>query len=160
MTTPTVRPPMNKRTRFNLWFWFIALIGLFSFQSWLAVQNAVEPVPYSEFQRYLKEGWVEEIAVSNQDVRGRLKKPLSTDEQYFVTTRVDPELAANSGPGGAVGARARYRPFRLARSVQRARHQTRRPGFWRVSGLRPAARDGAANVRARSPPLSSSRSLG
>ena len=55
MTTPTVRPPMNKRTRFNLWFWFIALIGLFSFQSWLAVQNAVEPVPYSEFQRYLKE---------------------------------------------------------------------------------------------------------
>ena len=50
MTTPTVGPPMDKQTRCNPWFCFIALIGLFGFQSWLAVQNAVEPVPHSGFQ--------------------------------------------------------------------------------------------------------------
>jgi len=84
---------MDKRSRFNLWYWIAAFLLLLSFQSWYVSFTQIEPVPYSDFQKYLREGKLEEIAVSATDIRGKLKSPLPTGEQYFVTTRVDTELA-------------------------------------------------------------------
>lgn len=93
MATPELRSPMDKRSRFNLWYWIAAFLLLLSFQSWYVSFTQIEPVPYSDFQKYLREGKLEEIAVSATDIRGKLKSPLPTGEQYFVTTRVDTELA-------------------------------------------------------------------
>jgi len=52
----------------------------------------VEPLPYSEFQRLLKEGQIKEITISDKLIQGTLVKPVQ-GRSRFVTIRVDPELA-------------------------------------------------------------------
>src|SRR5687767_5408581 len=93
MSQPELKPPMDRRTRFNIWFWAAAFFMMMGFHSLYSAYTQVEPLPYSEFQRHLREGRVEEVAISDRDIRGELKQPLPTGERYFVTTRVDPEIA-------------------------------------------------------------------
>jgi cell division protease FtsH len=90
---PELKPAMGKNQRFNLSYWIAAFLLLISFQSWYAAFTQIEPLAYSDFQKYLRSGKVEEIAVSATDIRGKLKQPLPTGEEFFVTTRVEPELA-------------------------------------------------------------------
>jgi cell division protease FtsH len=87
------RPLMTKHARFNVWYWVAALAVLMILQYVLVTGREVASIPYSDFERYLKEGKVAEIAVSDNFVQGALKEPLPGGQTRFVTTRIDPGFA-------------------------------------------------------------------
>jgi cell division protease FtsH len=84
---------MEKQTQFNIWYLIIAMIGVFLLQQAWITARTIEPISYSEFQDYLKEGRIKEIAIRNDYIQGTLTQPLADGRQKFVTTRVDPALA-------------------------------------------------------------------
>jgi cell division protease FtsH len=79
----------------NVWSVVFACSCLFILQVlWAQSMPAVEPIPYSEFQTYLKEGRIAEVHVSSERIEGAFKEPLANGAKLFVTNRVEPELAA------------------------------------------------------------------
>ncbi|MGE0822594.1 MAG: ATP-dependent zinc metalloprotease FtsH [Candidatus Binatia bacterium] len=85
---------MDNKTKFNLWYVFIAVWGVVILHSlWIQYMNPVEQIPYSQFQAYLDEGKVEEIRISADSIRGKLKEAPTGHPQQFVTVRVDPGFA-------------------------------------------------------------------
>jgi cell division protease FtsH len=85
---------MNKQTQFHIGYWLAALAGILLMQYFYSINQRIEPVPYSQFQQLLKDGKVEKVAVSNRFLQGTLKEPLPNGKKQFVTTRVDPDFAA------------------------------------------------------------------
>jgi len=84
---------MEKSTRFNLGYVIFAIVGVMLLHNvWVAMQT-VAPIPYSDFQQYLKDKKIKEVVVSARDVRGEFTAPID-GKSRFVTTRVDGELAA------------------------------------------------------------------
>jgi cell division protease FtsH len=82
---------VKDQSRFNIWYWVAALIGLIVVQ--YAVTTVVQPVatiPYSQFQQLLNEGKVAEVGVSDRFLQGTLKEPLPGGQTRFSTTRVEP----------------------------------------------------------------------
>lgn len=84
---------MNKETRLNLGYIVAALLGVLLLHSVIASRLSITAIPYSEFQRYLREGQVAEVEVSDRYVEGTLKGKLPDGSDRFTTTRVDPDLA-------------------------------------------------------------------
>ncbi|MEP3048455.1 MAG: ATP-dependent zinc metalloprotease FtsH [Roseibium sp.] len=84
---------MDKKFQINLWYAFIAMMLVMFFQSWWATQKTVEQIPYSQFELYLKDHKIEEIAIKENTIEGKFKEPLADGKQYFITTRVDVPLA-------------------------------------------------------------------
>jgi cell division protease FtsH len=84
---------MTKQTKFQIGYWVLALFGILMLQSTISTMMEVAPIPYSDFERYLQEGKVAEVAVSDNYIQGRLKEPLPDGKQEFVTTRVEPDFA-------------------------------------------------------------------
>ena len=88
---------MEKRTQFSLWYVVLAFIAI-NFLHGLYVQwQAVEPIPYSQFQALLKDGKIEDISITDNHIRGTLKEALPDGKKAFVATRVDPALAKDLG---------------------------------------------------------------
>ncbi|UWM76465.1 ATP-dependent zinc metalloprotease FtsH [Rhizobium sp. WSM4643] len=83
---------MNRKTRFNIWYWIIAFLLLAAFQSFFATTHQIARIPYSQFETDLKEGKIAEVAVSDNFIQGRYKEP-QNERPFFVTTRVEPNLA-------------------------------------------------------------------
>jgi cell division protease FtsH len=84
---------MQKTSRFNLAYAFLAIFGVFLLHDLWAGYQSVSTVPYSEFQRLVREGKVKEIFVSEGEIRGEVKAPEPNIKQYFRTNRVDSSLA-------------------------------------------------------------------
>jgi cell division protease FtsH len=83
---------MERRTQFNIWYAIAAFMGLMLIQNWWHTARTTEVIPYSEFQRYLDEGRLARIVVTETMVRGEFREPMEGKSE-FVTTRVDPRLA-------------------------------------------------------------------
>jgi cell division protease FtsH len=83
---------MEKQHQWNLWFFLVAFSLLLVFQDWWGTRNAVEPLPYSEFMRLLKEEKLSDLRIEQQQISGKLKEPINNRSQ-FVTVRVEPDLA-------------------------------------------------------------------
>jgi len=84
---------MERKTQFHIWYVLVAVLGVLWLRDLWVTASQVEPIPYSEFQRQLKEGGIKEISVSNNAIQGTYKEPQPGGRQRFVTTRVDPDLA-------------------------------------------------------------------
>jgi len=84
---------MEKKHQINLWYAFIAMMMVLMFQSWWTTYRTVEQIPYSQFDQYLKDKKIEEIAIKENVIEGKFKEPLKDGKQYFVTTRVEVPLA-------------------------------------------------------------------
>ena len=85
---------MDKKTKFNLGYIFIAVWGVVILHSlWMQYANPIEQIPYSQFQAYLSDGKVEEIRIGPDSIRGKLKEAPEGHPQQFVTVRVEPDLA-------------------------------------------------------------------
>jgi len=84
---------MTKQTRFNVWYWIAAFFGVLILQYLLVTAREVAAIPYSDFEQYLKDGKIAEVAVSDNFIQGLLKQPLPGGQSQFVTTRVDPGFA-------------------------------------------------------------------
>ncbi|MGB3540099.1 MAG: ATP-dependent zinc metalloprotease FtsH [Mesorhizobium sp.] len=93
---------MKKNTQFHIGYWIAAAIGLLLFQYVAAMSQQVAELPYSEFETYLKDGKIAEVAVSDNYLQGTFKKPLSTGQTRFLTTRVDPDFARQLQDSGVV----------------------------------------------------------
>ena len=91
---------MNKQTQFHIGYWLAAVLGILMLQYVYAVNQPIEAVHYSQFQQLLRDGKVEKVAVSNRFIQGTLKEPLPSGKKQFVTTRVDPDLAADLQKAG------------------------------------------------------------
>ncbi len=83
---------MNPRTQFNIWYWVAAFLVLAAFQYVFTAANQVAQIPYSQFEAYLREGRISEVAVSDRFIQGRFIEPVD-GRPMFVTTRVEPDLA-------------------------------------------------------------------
>ena len=84
---------MEKKQQINLTYALIAFLLLLIFQSWLAVQQQVETIPYSEFEALIEDGAIEELRVSENFVEGRLRRPTEAGATHFRTTRVEMDMA-------------------------------------------------------------------
>ncbi len=85
---------MDKKTQFNFWYIGIAFAGMLLLQYFLGVyQQQAETIDYSRFQSYLKDGKVDEITVSENYIRGRIKDPAPNQPGEFITHRVDSNVA-------------------------------------------------------------------
>ena len=83
---------MEKQTQISIWYFVLALLAVLWLREIWVESRQVEPLPYSEFQRLLKEGQIKEITISDKLIQGTLAKPVQ-GRSRFVTIRVDPELA-------------------------------------------------------------------
>jgi cell division protease FtsH len=90
---------MNKQQLWNIWYIIGAFLLLMLFQSLWTTYRTVEPIPYSDFVKFLNEGRIVEVTVHQDQITGRLKEPIN-GRQYFVTNRVDPALAEQIGKSG------------------------------------------------------------
>ncbi|OHV69092.1 cell division protein FtsH [Mesorhizobium sp. LCM 4577] len=92
---------MNTRTRFHIWYWIAAFVGLMLFQYLFVTSQQIAQIPYSQFESDLKQGKIAEVAVSNRFIQGRFKQP-QDGRAMFITTRVEPDLAAELQQHGVV----------------------------------------------------------
>ncbi|NEV80268.1 hypothetical protein DYI24_24840, partial [Rhodopseudomonas sp. BR0C11] len=53
---------LNKKTQFNIWYWLVALFVLLGFQYLFTTATLVAKLPYSQFETYLAEGQIAEVA--------------------------------------------------------------------------------------------------
>ena len=84
---------MNKTTRFNIWYVFLAIWGVILLHEFWVRATQIQEIPYSQFQTYLAAGRVEEIRITQNSINGILKDPQEGEQKQFVTVRVEPELA-------------------------------------------------------------------
>ena len=84
---------MEKRQKFSIWYvllgvWFVLII-----QNYLTSMFAIKTLPYSEFLKLLKDNKVTEVAISANQIQGKLKEGADGKEQMFKTIRVDPDTS-------------------------------------------------------------------
>jgi cell division protease FtsH len=84
---------MEHKTRWNIGYWLLALLGLLMLQNWWHTARTVESVPYSEFEQALAQGRVAEVIVSEKTITGKLTSPDARGKTTIVAMRVEPELA-------------------------------------------------------------------
>src|SRR5947207_6998737 len=82
----------RKQTGFNLAFVLIAVMGVLVVQDFWARRQAVATIPYSEFQKVMREDTVASVVVGQDQLSGELKEPIN-GKKRFVTVRVDADIA-------------------------------------------------------------------
>jgi cell division protease FtsH len=85
---------MDKKVQYNLWYVLAAVLGILLLQAFWQQYQQVQPIPYSQFQSDLREGKIDDIVISDQSIRGTIKGAKQGEPSEFVTTRVDPNIAA------------------------------------------------------------------
>jgi cell division protease FtsH len=84
---------MDKKNQINIFYALLAFFLIFLFQSWYATQRQVEPISYSKFEDLLRQGEIEQVSVKEKHLEGKLRNPLPDGRQYFVTVRVEQDMA-------------------------------------------------------------------
>jgi cell division protease FtsH len=92
---------MNQKTQFNIWYWIAAFFILIAFQYLFTTATQVAQIPYSQFETYLEQGRIAEVAVSDRFIQGTFTHPID-GRPMFITTRVEPGLARQLQEHGAV----------------------------------------------------------
>ena len=82
----------NPKMQWNIGYWLLALLAVFTLQNIWQTQRTVEAVPYSEFEKALSEGKVSEIVVGETTITGKLKTPEGR-KTVIVANRVEPDVA-------------------------------------------------------------------
>jgi cell division protease FtsH len=83
---------MEKHHKFSIWYVVFGIWVVLILQSYLASVFAIKTIPYSEFLKLLKDGRVTEIAISSNQIQGKMKVE-GGKEQLFKSVRVDPEIS-------------------------------------------------------------------
>ncbi len=91
------RGPMNvnpnvKKTGFNLAYVLLAALGVLVLQDWWIRAQAVATIPYSEFQKLVRDNQVARIVISSDRIEGEVKGEVA-GKKRFVTNRVEQDLA-------------------------------------------------------------------
>ena len=84
---------MNKRqTGFNLAYVLIAVLGVLLLQDFWFRRQAVATIPYSEFQKLVREDKIANVVVGQDQLSGEFKEPIN-GKKRFLAVRVDPDIA-------------------------------------------------------------------
>jgi cell division protease FtsH len=84
---------MNKRqTGFNLAYVLIAVLGVLLLQDFWIRRQAVATIPYSEFQKLVREDKIANVVVGQDQLSGEFKEPIN-GKKRFLAVRVDPDIA-------------------------------------------------------------------
>lgn len=102
---------MDRKTKINVWYIILALFGIIMLQNFWTQAQHVTTIPYSEFERFLKEGQISEVVVGAQSIQGTLKGESSGQVQHVVANRVDPALADRLDQYGVPFSAARENTF-------------------------------------------------
>ena len=85
---------MEKQHKFSLWYVILGNWVVLIVQNYIASMYASQVIPYSQFLSLLKAGKVTEIAISANQIQGKMKVDGAPNEtQPFKTIRVDPDLS-------------------------------------------------------------------
>src|SRR5207245_9657299 len=83
---------MEKSTGFNLGYLIFALLAVLLLRDMWTQAQAIETLPYSSFEQYLKDGKIDEVSVGDTVITGKLKTPES-GKTVVVATLVEPAMA-------------------------------------------------------------------
>jgi cell division protease FtsH len=85
---------MEKKHKFSLWYVILGIWVVLIVQNYIASMYAAQIIPYSQFLNLLKTGKVTEIAISANQIQGKMKIDGAPNElQPFKSIRVDPDLS-------------------------------------------------------------------
>jgi cell division protease FtsH len=85
---------MEKQHKFSLWYVILGIWVVLIVQNYIASTYTVQTIPYSQFLNLLKAGKVTEIAISANQIQGKMKVEGAPNEtKPFKTIRVDPDLS-------------------------------------------------------------------
>ncbi len=86
---------MKKQHRFSIWYAIIGMWAVLFLHNMIAGSLTVKNIPYSEFVKAVKEGKVSEIAISENEIQGRMmgSEDGEASNTLFRTIRVDPEIS-------------------------------------------------------------------
>lgn len=82
---------MDKKQQYNLYYLAFAFALMFAFQFWLGYRTVAQ-ISYTEMQKYLADDKIVEVTITESQIEGRFTAP-QEGADYFVTRRVDPEMA-------------------------------------------------------------------
>jgi cell division protease FtsH len=85
---------MDKRMTWHVWYFVAAFVAVLLLQALWIASRSVDNIPYSQFQQMLKSGQIENVVVGPTTIYGDLKVGASGEKRSFVTTRVEPDIAA------------------------------------------------------------------
>jgi len=81
-----------KKTGFNLAYVALAVLGVLFLQDWWLRSQIVATIPYSQFQKQVREDKVERVLVAGDQISGEYKQPID-GKKRFATTRVASDVA-------------------------------------------------------------------
>ncbi len=85
---------MEKKHKFSIWYVLLGIWVVLIVQSYIASMFAYRVIPYSQFLSLLKEGKITEVAITANQIQGKMKADGAGTTNGFRTIRVDPELSA------------------------------------------------------------------
>jgi cell division protease FtsH len=86
---------MEKKFKFSIWYILLGIWVVILVQNMLSSAFSIRTIPYSEFLKMLKENRVEEVAITENQIQGKLKGEgkISGKGERFKTVRVDPNIS-------------------------------------------------------------------
>ena len=84
---------MDKKAGFNVGYLIFALPAVWLLREVWTQAQSIETVPYSTFEQYLRDGKIDEVAVGERLITGRLKSPESGGKTSVVAPLVEPLMA-------------------------------------------------------------------
>ena len=84
---------MEKRQKFSIWYVLLGIWIVLILQNTITTMFSIKTIPYSEFLKLLKDNKVIEVAISANQIQGKIKDDASGKEQMFRTIRVDPDTS-------------------------------------------------------------------
>lgn len=86
---------MQKQHKFSIWYIILGIWGVFIIQNLLFSAFAIKTIPYSKFLDLLKAHKITEVAVSANQIQGRMLvgNETSGKGEMFRTVRVNPEIS-------------------------------------------------------------------
>ena len=90
---------MNRGTQINLWYVLFAPLAIVFLRDLWVETQAIEAIPYSQFETYLEQGTIENVKVGSTTISGSFKTP-QDGKTGFVTTPVAPDLAGRLNEAG------------------------------------------------------------
>ncbi|HZX94988.1 MAG TPA: ATP-dependent zinc metalloprotease FtsH [Myxococcales bacterium] len=82
----------RKQTGFNLGYVLIAVMGVLFLQDFWSRRQAIATIPYSEFQKLVREDKIASVVVGQDQISGDFKQELN-GKKRFVAVRVDADIA-------------------------------------------------------------------
>ncbi len=84
----------------NILYLLVFMVGLYFFQDALKTSNQTTIIPYSQFDRLLKEKKITSVNITDSHIQGELKEKLENGSTQFITAKVEDELASKLSNAG------------------------------------------------------------